>query len=248
MNDGLSDRRIAGWKSRAVLSAAIALLSANPAIPLSAQVGHNPGSSPYRDIPWHSGPVVFAGHLSGDRGTADAGMTNARTTGVRWELNAGRTLLFQFTGAYLQGDRFIFNPSLDSTNPEKQTGPHPSNIGMAEIAMQLKLTGGKSWHRLAPYVGTGLGLAFDIDSPGDTTHSGYTFGTKFTIDLMGGVRLYGRRHLMINLDGRLLWWKLKYPLSFHSQAPDGSRVLPIYQDLTDWTMHPWVSLGIGWNF
>jgi hypothetical protein len=151
-------------------------------------------------------------------------------------------------GAYLMGDRFILNPAADSSSPARKTGPHPSNIGAAEIALQLKLTGGKSWHRLAPYVGTGLGVAFDIDSPGDTTRSGYTFGTKFTIDLMGGLRWYPTRHLMLNADGRLLWWRLKYPVSFHSLAPDGSRVLPLYKDVTDWTLHPWVSLGIGWNF
>lgn len=219
-----------------------------PSVQLSAQIGHNPGSSPYRDIPWHSGPVVFTGYLSGDRGNADAGMSNAETVGLRYELNAGHTMLFQFMGAYLMGDRFIINPALARTSPDRKTGPHPSNVGMAEVALQLKLTGGKSWHRLAPYVGTGIGLAFDIDSPGDTTHSGYTFGTKFTLDFMGGVRLYATRHLMINADGRLLWWKLKYPVSFHAIGPDGTRVIPIYQDLTDWTLHPWVSVGIGWNF
>jgi len=213
-----------------------------------AQVGHDPGSSPYRDIPWHKGPVFFAGYLSGDRGEADAGMTNAQTEGGRWEMNAGKTMLFVFSGAYLMGDRYIIDPRLNRLDPNKKTGPYPSNIGTAEIALQLKLTGNKSWHRLAPYVGTGLGLAFDIDSPGDTTRSGYAFGTKFTIDFMGGVRLYFPRHLMLNADGRLLWWRLKYPVSFHSTAPDGSRVVPIFQDLTDWTLHPWVSVGIGWNF
>src|SRR5262247_1779233 len=173
----------------------------------SAQVGHDPSSSPYRDIPWHSGPVFFAGYLSGDRGEADAGMTNAQTAGLRYEMNAGRTMLFVFTGAYLMGDRYIISPNANRLDPGRKTGPYPSNIGMAEIALQLKLTGNKSWHRLAPYIGGGLGVAFDIDSPGDTTRSGYTFGTKFTIDFMGGVRLYFPKHLMLNADGRLLWWR-----------------------------------------
>jgi hypothetical protein len=212
------------------------------------QVGHDPGSSPYRDIPWHKGPVVFAGYLSGDRGEADAGMTNAQTVGGRIELNAGKTMLFVFSGAYLQGDRYIIDPHVNRLDPNRKTGPYPSNIGTAELALQLKLTGNKSWHRLAPYVGTGVGAAFDIDSPGDTTRSGYTFGTKFTIDFMGGVRLYFPRHLMLNADGRLLFWRLKYPASFHTPAPDGSTVLSLTQGPTDWTLHPWVSVGIGWNF
>src|SRR5204863_83854 len=149
-----------------------------------AQVGHDPGSSPYRDIPWHKGPVFFAGYLSGDRGEADAGMTNAQTEGGRWEMNAGKTMLFVFSGAYLMGDRYIIDPRLNRLDPNKKTGPYPSNIGTAEIALQLKLTGNKSWHRLAPYIGTGLGLAFDIDSPGHTTRSGYALATR---------RFWGRR-------------------------------------------------------
>jgi hypothetical protein len=238
--------RLEGWKVGSIVLGMV--LSNVPTVQLFAQVGHDPNSSPYRDIPWRKGPVFFAGYLSGDRGEADAGVTNAQTEGVRWEMNAGKTMLFVFSGAYLMGDRYIINPYVNLLNPDRKTGPYPSNIGTAEIALQLKLTGNKSWHRLAPYVGTGIGLAFDIDSPGDTTKSQYTFGTKFTIDFMGGVRLYFPKHLMLNADGRLLWWRLKYPASFHTQAPDGSRVIPIFQDLTDWTLHPWVSVGVGWNF
>jgi len=43
---------------------------------------------------------------------------------------------------------------------------------------------------------------------------------------------------------------LKYPLSFKdaTQASDGSRVIPLTQPLNDWTLHSWISLGIGWIF
>src|SRR5437667_310262 len=125
------------------------LFSNIPTVQLSAQVGHDPGASPYHDILLHSGPVFFVGHLGADRGTAGAGTSNALTFGARYEIPAGRSIHFQFTGAYLHG------------------------------------------------------------------------------------------HL----------WRLKYPVSFHSVlAPDGSRVLPLSQPLNDWTLHPWISLGIGWIF
>jgi hypothetical protein len=52
----------------------------------------------------------------------------------------------------------------------------------------------------------------------------------------------------VQLDARAMFWRLKYPPSFHATAPDGSRVIPIEEPLTDWTMHPWVTLGIGWIF
>ena len=242
-------RRFGGLAVRTAIGVA-ALLTAQPPNRLTAQVGHDPAHSPYRDILLHSGPVFFVGHLGGDRGTAGAGTSNATTFGLRYEIPAGRTLHFQFTGAYLRGDRFILNPRADSSSPARKTGPFKSDLALFEIGMQLRLTGGKTWHGFAPYVGTGLGLVFDVKSPGDTTKSGYQFGTKLTPAFATGVRWYPARRIMINADVRAQFWRLKYPLSFHdsSQAADGSRVIPLTQPLNDWTLHPWISLGIGWIF
>jgi len=215
----------------------------------SAQVGHDPEHGPYREILLHSGPVVFVGHLSADRGTVGAGVSNALTFGARYEIPAGKAMHFQFTGAYLHGDRFILDPRADSSSPARRTGPFRSDLAMVEVGMQLRLSGNKTWRGLAPYVGTGLGLTFDVNSPGDTTGSGYHFGTKLTIAFATGVRWYPARRVMINGEARAQFWRLKYPLSFHEQrASDGSRVLPLTQPLNDWTLHPWISLGIGWIF
>jgi hypothetical protein len=216
----------------------------------TAQVGHDPANSPFHDIRLHSGPVVVIGHLGADRGVAGAGTSNAMTLGLRYEIPAGKSLHFQFTGSYLHGDRFIINQRADSSSPERKTGPFTSDLAHVEIGMQLRLTGGKTWHGFAPYLGTGLGLVFDVNSPGDTSKSGYQFGTKLTPAFMTGVRWYPARRVMLNLDARAQLWRLKYPISFHdnTQATDGSRVLPLSQPLQDWTLHPWISLGIGWIF
>jgi hypothetical protein len=224
------------------------LLSNIPTVQLSAQVGHDPAHSPFRDIQRGAGPVVFAGHLSGDRGTAGVGPGNALGVGLRYELALGRATVAQFTAAYLKGDRFIVNPAMDSTAPNRRTGPADTDILSTEIALQLRLTGGKTWHGFAPYLGTGMGMAFDLRSPGDTTSSGYQFGTKLTFSGGTGVRWHATRKITVHLDARAVMWRLRYPVSFHSSAPDGSRVVPITQPLTDWTLHPWVSLGIGWIF
>jgi hypothetical protein len=240
--------RLSGWAVRTAIGVA-ALLTAQPPNRLTAQVGHDPGSSPYHDILLHSGPVVFLGHLGADRGGVGAGTSNALTFGARYEIPAGRSLHFQFTGAFLHGDRFIIDPRADSSSPARRTGPFKSDLGLVEIGMQLRLSGGKTWRGLAPYVGTGLGLMFDVNSPGDTTGSGYRFGTKLTLALASGVRWYPARRVLVNAEVRAHMWRLKYPVSFHTQlAPDGSRVVPLNQPLNDWTLHPWFSLGIGWIF
>jgi hypothetical protein len=223
-------------------------LSSIPAVQLSSQVGHDPAHSPYRDILLRSGPVLFVGHLSADRGRAGAGPSNALTFGTRYEIPAGQSLVLQFNAAYLQADRFIIDPRADSSSPARRTGPMDSDLLLAEFAVQLRLTGGKTWRGLAPYVGAGLGMAFDVNSPGDTTGSGYQFGSKLTLSGATGVRWYPARRMMVNVDLRAQLWRLRYPVSFHTPASDGSRVVPLTQPLTDWTGHPWISLGVGWTF
>ena len=239
--------RLEGWKVGRW--AVVGLLLSNiPSFQLSAQVGHDPAQSPYRDIVRGAGPVFFVGYLGGDRGRAGVGPSKATSFGARYEMPLGRPTLLQFTAAYLKGDRFIMNPAVDSTDPNRRTGPTDTDIRLTESALQLRLTGGKTWHGLTPYIGTGVGMAFDLRAPGDTTASGYQFGRKLTFGGNAGVRWYAARKLTVQLDARAVMWRLRYPTSFHSTAPDGSRVVPIDVPLTDWTMHPWVSLGIGWIF
>ena len=68
-------------------------LTVQPPNRLTAQVGHDPASSTYRDVLLHSGPMLFVGELSGDRGRAGAGVSNAFTIGARYEIPAGRSML-----------------------------------------------------------------------------------------------------------------------------------------------------------
>ena len=226
----------------------VALLTGYPANRLTAQVGHEPGQSPYHDIQRGAGPVFFAGHLGGERGRAGVGPGDAFGIGARWEVAMGRPTLVQFTAAFLKGDRMVVNPALDDTVASKRYGPLDTDILFTEIALQLRLTGGKTWHGFAPYVGVGAGMSFDVSSPGDTTGSGYAFGSKLTFSGSTGLRWHPTRKISVTLDARAVMWRLRYPVSFHSAAPDGSRVVAIQDPLTDWTTHPWVSLGIGWIF
>ena len=147
-----------------------------------------------------------------------------------------------------RGDRFVIDPRADSTSPERRTGPVPAAIAITDVGILLRLTGGKTWRGIAPYAGVGIGLAYDVRSGRDTTRSEYRFGTKFVLNGATGVRWYPAQRLMVDADLRAQFWRLWYPVSFHTPAADGSRVVPLSQPLTDWTLHPWISLGIGWIF
>ena len=191
---------------------------------------------------------MFVGHLGGDRGRADAGPSDARTLGLRYDLPLSRPLVFFFSATYAKGDRFIINPEADSASPDRRTGPVDTELLFTELGLQLRLSGAKSWRGFAPYLGVSSGLAFDLNSPGDTTQSGYRFGTKVVLSGAAGVRWHVGRHLTVQTDARVLLWRLRYPLSFYVPAPDSSVVVPPDQPSRDWSVHPWISLGVGWTF
>src|SRR2546428_6838645 len=154
--------RLEGWKVGRWMILGMSL-SNIPTVNLSAQVGHNPATSPYRDIALHPGPMFFVGHLGADRGNVGVGTSNALTYGARYELPAGRVVQFQFTGAYLRGDRFLVNPSPDSNSASRRSGPVKSDLLPLEIGMQLRLTGGKTWRGPAALVGPRLGLKSQVN-------------------------------------------------------------------------------------
>jgi len=139
----------------------------------------------------------------------------------------------------------VVDPTKDSVS--RKSGPYDNTVVLADAGLQLVLTGRKTWRGFAPYVGGALGVAVGSTVKRDT--SGYQFGTKVTIAPNAGVRWYPARRFSVRADFRLLLWKLKYPVSYKvPNAIDGGRVLPVTAPLTEWTTHPWATIGVGWTF
>jgi len=247
MTDGLADRRMGGWWQRfLILGVTAGLLSAYPPIRLSAQVGHPPDASPFRDLRRGMGAQLQLGFLTGERGDVGVGHSSGMTFGLRYQAALGGPTLFTAGVAYAQTDRFIVDPLKDSLT--RKSGPFPDDMLLADVGLQFLLTGSKTWHGIAPYIGASLGLAVSEGFPAADS-SGYRFGTKFTVAPGAGVRWFPTRRLSVAADLRAIFWKLRYPSSFKvPNAIDSSRVLSVTAPETDWTTHPWLSIGVGWIF
>jgi len=82
-------------------------------------------------------------------------------------------------------------------------------------------------------------------SPRDTSR--YDFGTKFAVMPEAGIRWYPVRRVSVRVDFRAVGWKVTYPATYkypYNQTP----VLEPTAPLSEWTWHPWVTLGLGWTF
>jgi len=224
--------------------AMVLLLAIVPSFRLAAQVGHDPSHSPYRDVRRGATLVLTFGHLGGSRGGPGVGISDGPTGGLRYEASFG-ALGTALGIAYGHTTRFVVDPTKDSVS--RKSGPFDTDVVLADAALQLSLTGRKTWHGLAPYVGGALGVAVGGGSPPDP--SGYNFGNKLTLAPQAGVRWYPARRVSVRADFRLVLWKLRYPLGYKQPSPvDGGRVLPLDASLDEWTSHPWITIGLGWTF
>ena len=211
----------------------------------AAQVGYDPAHSPYHDIPRGAVWALSVGHLGGSRGDVGVGPADGLTGALRYEVPFG-AVGASLGLAYARTSRFVQDYTKDSTS--RRSGQLFNDpVVLADAGLQLVLTGRKTWHRFAPFIGGALGVAIGSVLAQDT--SGYRFGTKITLAPNAGVRWYPTRRISVRGDVRLLFWKLHYPLSF--KVPnniDHSTILPSTAPYDQWTAHPWATIGVGWIF
>lgn len=225
---------------RRVAFATAFVLTAWPADHLSAQAGHDPASSPYKDLRRGLTLRVTTGYFAGSRGpdSIPVGATKGATAGLRLELQASSALIVA-TGVSYANTTELYKTAYDSS--PRTVGPINNDLVLADFGILLSLTGGKTWRGFQPYVGATMGLAFGSKIAADT--SGYNFGTKFTYAPEFGVRWYPARRVSAELAGRVLVYHLAFPSSYRFH------VLPnILSPLSATTIHPWATFGLAWTF
>jgi hypothetical protein len=213
---------------------------------VSAQVGHPPRSSPYRDIRKGHTFTILGGYFSGDGGQFNIGPHDGAVFGVRYDVRTGGTIQLGLGIAHGNLKRFIVDPFVPLAS--RKTGPVRQSVTFADVTIQFNLTGGKSWHRIAPFVAAGAGLALAGDTPADT--SLYDFGRKFYFTPGAGVRVFLSDRLHLRAEAKATFWKLNYPATFES-APVAEPTTPaVITDgkLPEWTSSRWLQIGLGYSF
>jgi opacity protein-like surface antigen len=223
--------------------AAAVLLSTS----LAAQVGHDPATSPYRDLRYGQFLSGTAGYMFGGGGQLGIGPHGGRVFTLRHDFLADRPLTIGLAAGHAQLDRNYAN--LQATADPRVLGPVQHRVMFGEGVLQLNFTGGKTWNGLAPYMSAGLGLAFAKRVPEDS--SGYSFGTKFYFAPAVGVRVFVSRRLFVRLEARTMFWNLGYPSSYLTEDPDGFGPLePVLAGgrRKEWSPVPMLHAGLGYAF
>lgn len=233
----------------------LAALALVVSLPLSAQVGHDPGRSPYRDILRGKSLTALVGDLGGDGGRIGVGPHNGRTYGLRFDIRIGTPVHFAVSVARAEAERFVV--SADDSVATRRKGPVDQALTMFEAGMQLNLTGKKSWHRLAPFLGVAVGYADGENLPASAPQdsSGYNFGGKLYLVPSAGVRVLLSNSLQLRFEARQLFWKLNYPLSYTAEPaaepstdPDNPNAVLPSGKRDEWSGGREFRLGLGFAF
>ena len=190
---------------------------------LLAQVGHPPGKSPYRDIRKGHTFTPFAAFFAGDGGRFGVAPHDGWVYGFRYDIRTGSTIQMGLLLGHGQMERLILDSLVAGG---RVTGTVDQSTTFVEADLQLNLTGGKTWHRLAPFIGAGIGLAWAEDTP--TGASSWAPGSTFAPH--AGLRLFVTDRIHLRGDARVLFWKLNYPNS------------------SEWDTSGWYQAGLGFGF
>lgn len=183
------------------------------AAPAAAQVGHPPARSPYRDINLSASLAPQVSFMGGGGGYLGVVPNSGRLYGLRAEILSNRAVTVGVEFAYGEAERLIIQ--LDST----VSGPVDHGFGLVGANIFLNLTGGKTWRRLAPYVGGGSGVAFASSPPVDT--SGYKYGVRFFFAPTAGVRAFVTPDVYLRVEARSMFASITYPDSYLARVLGG---------------------------
>ncbi len=214
----------------------------------TAQVGHPPESSPYRDLRAKRVLSFEGGILSGSSGKAKVGPGSGPYAGARFDLHVSGPIALTFGSGIAELERIIIDPTYGPANRTVDTTSQ--SVLLVDAAVDLLFTGEKTWHRMIPYVGGGLGMALGGAVSADTV-SGYTFATHFTFGPHLGVWLQPTDRITLRIEGRDIMWRLGYPDGFFSapeNEPNEPPVLdPNVEKDTQWVHHVGLTIRLGYS-
>lgn len=215
-----------------------------------AQVGHDPARSPFRDIGTRQSIGFLFGSFGGNTAIPGAGARPGSAFGARLKSRLSGPLDLMVSVSYINSSRIIVDPTRpDST---RRSGPVKANLISADLGLTLALTGTKTWHGLAPWIGFGIGVVTPVEPRTDP--GGYRTATNFSLVPKAGVRLRLSDQLGLDVELRDNTMRYEWP-SLYFDPRDASNVQlppPILQTGRDknrqLTHNFTLSAGVSYHF
>lgn len=218
--------------------------------PLAAQVGYDPSSSPYRDVPWRQGLTFTAGWYNAAIDPAGVAPRSAPMYGLRYDLQLAGPAQLTVRSVATASKRHLLDPRQPKAT--RMLGEVDAPLLLTDIGLTINLTGQRSWHRLVPLVQFGAGVASDLKPASDVGNYkfGGTSGTTFALSFGTGVRYVpGGRFNRWEVRGDVTdyLFAIKYPGSYISTTTTPS-VLKSNASSSSWRHNAGLTLGLTYRF
>jgi hypothetical protein len=204
-----------------------------------AQVGHVPSRSPYEDFKIGQSLSIMAGRLSVARDPADVAPQSGLLAAIRYDVGIGGPASFFARYAMAPSERKLIDPS--KPRATRVIGTPSVTTHIADVGIDLALTGRKSYRRLVPSLYGSAGVASDF-AGADT--GAYRFGTNFAFTYGFSVRYVSRRGPQLRLDASRFLWQYQYPDRYFTITSDTTSVIRSTRNRSAWRGNWGTTLGV----
>lgn len=212
-----------------VLAIAAAALTLGPEPAAAQQAGGGAAAdtvqidTPYRWIPRGMRLGAVGGYLETGLNNLDLGPQSTPTGGLRGRARISSPISLEVSALYGSSDRFAVDPRLDG-------GPAPvdtltSRWVLAEAAMQLAVTGDRTWHGLQPFAVLGGGFLVGVDEEETPAFSRpEEVSLRHDIDIMPviqaglGVEWHLGERFGLSFEARDHVWRITTPDGFFQES------------------------------
>lgn len=174
--------------------------------------------SPYRFVDSRQEAGLFAGTSSVATGRFGFGPAGGLYTGGRWGIELSGPLGFETVAGVISGTRDIVNPA--KVVGDQRIGEADALLGTVDARLRFTLTGDRTWHRFAPFLVAGGGIALDLGGSDPleeeelAADDRFDFGTSFFGTAGGGARFVLTDRLALRGDAIFSLWKIGTPPGF----------------------------------
>lgn len=211
--------------------------------PLAAQVGSEPAKSPFQDFNYHEDFTAWAGYFRGNTGEVGIGPQSSPIFGVRYGLHVGGPAELSVRVGRAFSSRNVLDPT--KFGAARNLGSESDPLWIADLGINLALTGQKTFHSFVPVFGFGIGIASSRTS---RDVGGYSFGTGLAIHAGGGLKFVTHGPWGARVDVTDYFWQLSYPGAYFLAPTGGTAILSPSQVQNQWTQNPVITFGISYIF
>ena len=173
--------------------------------------------SPFEYLERRQEVGLFFGPMSAGTGRFDYGPSGGWAYGARYAVELTGPLSFEGMTGVVDGERKVVDPS--RLEGDRVIGESDTAILLVDAGLRFTFTGRRSWHRLAPFLSLGGGIAIGLSDesqldetllPADV----FDFGNSFHGILGAGTRIFLTETLAARVDGIFSLWKIDTPPGF----------------------------------